>query len=131
MSQENVELGYRALDAINRRDLGAYLALMDDDVQAAPRVAGMEGGFRGHEGIRRWWGNLFDIFPDFMVDVAEVRDLGDVTLAALDLRASGAGGETPVNETIWNVVRWRSGRCTWWGIFQTQGEALEAAGLSG
>jgi hypothetical protein len=27
MSQENVELHYRCVDAINRRDLGAFLAL--------------------------------------------------------------------------------------------------------
>ncbi len=33
MSQENVELVYRVIDAFNRRDLGAYLVLMDPDVE--------------------------------------------------------------------------------------------------
>ena len=33
MSQENVELFYRAVDAFNRPDLDAYLGLMDDDVE--------------------------------------------------------------------------------------------------
>ena len=44
MSQENVELIHRSVDAFNRRDLDAYLALMDEDVEAIPRVAAMEGG---------------------------------------------------------------------------------------
>ena len=34
MSQENVELAYRAYDAVNRRDLDGLLALMDDGVEA-------------------------------------------------------------------------------------------------
>jgi hypothetical protein len=33
MSQENVELHYQVIDAFNRRDLGAYLALMDSEVE--------------------------------------------------------------------------------------------------
>jgi ketosteroid isomerase-like protein len=54
MSHENVELARRAYDALNRRDLDAFLALMDADVEAFPRVVAIEGGFHGHEGIRRW-----------------------------------------------------------------------------
>ena len=42
MSQENVELTYRAIDAFNRRDLDAYLALMDDDVEAVSRLGAIE-----------------------------------------------------------------------------------------
>ena len=43
MSQENVELSHRAYDAVNRRDLGALLRLMDADVKAVPILAEMEG----------------------------------------------------------------------------------------
>ena len=129
MSQENVELAQRASDAINRRDLDAYLALMDDDVEAAPRVGVVEGDFHGHEGIRRWWGNLFDVFPDFSVEIVEIRDLGELILAALQLRGRGAGGDTPVDEMVWYVARARRGKCIWWATFQTRAEALEAAGL--
>jgi ketosteroid isomerase-like protein len=38
MSQENVELTYRAFDAFNRRDFDAFLALMDDDVEVFSRL---------------------------------------------------------------------------------------------
>ncbi len=67
MSQENVELAYRAFDAVNRRDLRAFLALMDADVDVIGPLAAMEGGYHGHHGIRRWWEELFDAFGDWLL----------------------------------------------------------------
>ena len=125
-----MELVYRGSDAFSRRDLDAYLALMDDDVEGIPRAARMEGTHHGHEGTRRWWKDLLDAFPDFTVEVVEVRDLGDVTVAALRALGHGAGSDTPIEETVWQVARWRHGKCVWWRNFDTLAEALEAAGLS-
>ena len=109
MSQENVELAQRTAEAINRRDLDAYLAVMDDDVIAAPRVGVVEGDLHGHGGIRRWWENLFDVFPDFTVEIVETRDLGDVLLAAAHVRGRGAGGDAPLEETLWYAARMQDG----------------------
>ena len=65
-----------AADAFNRRDLDASLALADEDVEAIPRVGGMEGGYHGHDGTRRWWTDLLGAFPDFSVEFHEVHDMG-------------------------------------------------------
>ena len=75
MTEDNISLVYRALEAVNRRDLDALLALMDEDVEAVSRIVAMEGGLRGHDGIRRWWDNWFDAFPDYSIEIVEVRDL--------------------------------------------------------
>ena len=120
----------RAIDAYNRRDLDAFLALMDEDVEAVSRLVALEGGYHGHAGTRRWWENLFEILPDITIEVLEVRDLGDQTLAALKLRGHGAGSKTPFDEAAWQLGTWRDGKCVWWQVFSTEGEALEAAGLS-
>ena len=130
MSQENVELTYRAFDAFNRRDLDASLALMDDDVEVVSRAVSMEGGYHGHDGFRRFWENLLDVFPDFTVQVVEVRDLGDLTVSALRTRGHGAGSDIPLDESVWQVTRWRHGKCVWWRTFDTRAEALEAVGVS-
>ena len=130
MSQENVELYYEVVDALNRRDLDAVLALMDHDVKAVPRFAVIEGGFRGHEGMRRWWANLLDAFPDFTVEVVEVRELEDATVAALRTRGRGASSDAPIETAIWQAAGWRGGKCIWWRMFDSQDEALEAVGLS-
>ena len=132
MSQENVELVCRVFDAFNQRDLDAYLALMDDDVEAVPRAGAMEGesSYRGHNGVRRWWNNLLDVFPDFSIEVVEMHDLGDLTFATIRLRGHGAGSAAPTDQVIWNMARWRRGKCIWWRIFDSRAEALEAVGLS-
>ena len=130
MSQENVDLASRSIDAINRRDLAAYLALADDGVEAISRLAPIEGGYHGHDGIRRWWETLFDTWPDFTVRIVELQAVEDLTLGTLHLRGRGAGSDIPSEWTVWSVARWQSGKCDWWGNFRTRAEALEAAGLA-
>jgi ketosteroid isomerase-like protein len=130
MSRDNMERHHRAIDAINRRDLDAFLALMDDGVEAVSRIVAMEGDLHGHDGIRRWWEAWFDAFPDYDIEVLEVRDLGDVTVAALRALAHGAASNLPLEDTIWQASRWRRGKVAWWRTFDTRAEALEAVGLS-
>jgi ketosteroid isomerase-like protein len=131
MPQENVELYLGAFDAFNRRDLDALLALMDNDVEVVTRIAPMEGSLHGHDGMRRWWENMLTAFPDFDVEVVEVRDLGDVTLASLRAVGHGAGSDLPFEDLLWHAGRWRRGKCVWWRAFETEAEALEAVGLRG
>ena len=129
MSRENVELAHQAFYALNRRDLGAFLALMDVDVEAVPTVVAMEGNVRGHDGVRRWHASVTDTFPDFTVEVVTVRDRGDLTLAPVRFRGRGASSDTPFEMLLWNVAEWRRGKCVWWGNYRTEAEALEAVGL--
>jgi len=128
-SHENAELAHQAFAALNRRDLSAFLGLMDDDVEASPRVGAIEGGYHCHDGIRRWWEQLIDFLPDVVIENVALRDLGEVTLAALRMRRHGAGGNTPLDETFWSVAEWRDGKCVWWGDYGTEAEALQAVGL--
>jgi ketosteroid isomerase-like protein len=126
MPQENGELYRRAAQAYNDDDLDAFLALMDPDVDAIPRVAPMEGGYRGHDGMRRFWGNLHDTFPDFHTVVVEVRELGHLTLAELRNRGRGVGSDIPVEQRSWHVAKWRDQRIIRWRAYGTAAEALEA-----
>ena len=130
MSEENVELGYRGIDAVNRRDLDALLELMDEDVESVSRIVAMEGGLHGHDGVRRWWKSWFDAFPDYRLEIVEVRDRGEVVVATLRAVAHGAGSDLPVEDIIFHASRWRDGRCVWWQVFPSEAEALDAAGLS-
>jgi hypothetical protein len=50
---------------------------MDDDVEAVSRTVAMEGGLHGRDGMRQWWENWLDVFPDYNIEVVEVRDLGE------------------------------------------------------
>jgi ketosteroid isomerase-like protein len=130
MSEENVEKAYRAIDALNRRDLDAFLDLMDENVESVSRIVAIEGGLHGHDGVRRWWESWFGIFPDYKIEVQEIRDLGDVLIGTLRAVGHGGGAELPFQDQIFHVSRWREGKIVWWQVVYTETEALEAAGLS-
>jgi hypothetical protein len=130
MSQQNVELYRQGIDAFNRRDLEAFLALADPDVIGISRVLAIEGGsYRGHEGAREWWKALLDVFPDFTIEVVSVRDAGPRTVAALCNRAHGEGSAAALEDLVWQVSEWRDGRVVRWEIHSSEQDALEAAGL--
>jgi ketosteroid isomerase-like protein len=114
---------------MNRRDLRAFLALMDADVEAVSILVGMEGDYHGHAGTRRFWENLLDAFPDFGVEVLEVRDLGDLTLATVRTYGHGSDTDTPFEMPLWQIGRWRGGKCVWWRSYGRRADALEAVGL--
>ena len=125
VSESNVDLHHRSIDAVNRRDLEAFLALSDPDVEVVSRIVAVEGGLRGHDGVRRWWKSWFESFPDYTIEVLAVRDLGDVTIATMRAVGHGAGSELPFEDNIWLACRWRDGRCTWWQVFRDEAEAIE------
>ncbi len=61
MSQENVEIARRAMDAWDRDDLEAFLAELDPDLEWHTGIEGTAEGaetvFRGHDGVRQVWEN--------------------------------------------------------------------------
>ena len=131
MSEENVELYRRGIEAFNRRDLEAFLALADPDVVGISRVLAIEGGsYRGHDGTREWWRDLLGVFPAFRIEVVWVRDAGDLTVSELRNSAHGEGRAAPLEDFVWQVSEWRGGRVVRWQMYESEQDALEAAGLS-
>jgi hypothetical protein len=130
MSQENIERYRQGIDAFNRRDLDAFLALADPRVIGVSRVLAIEGGtYEGHDGTRQWWNGLLGVFPDFRIEIVWVRDAGNLTVSELRNQAHGDGSAAPLAEQVWQVSEWRGGLVVRWQMYPTQHEALEAAGL--
>jgi ketosteroid isomerase-like protein len=121
MSQENVELVYRAHEAFNRRDLEAFMALIDPEAELIPLNVELPGviSYRGHDGFRSFWDELFDSSPGFTTEVDEVYELGNVTIARVRL------GE----KTSWQVAEWRRGKAVLWHSCRSEADALENARL--
>src|SRR5215207_4777396 len=102
MSEENVELLHRAYDAFNRRDLDAFLALCDPDVEFISYLMQVEGGepYRGHDGVRGWWERLLAVYPDLTGEIEEVRELGHLTLARMHMYGRGFESDAPMDQLV-------------------------------
>ena len=129
MSQENVELAQQGFDAFNRRDIDAALALYDSEVEITPIMGPASTTYRGHEGVRRFWKDIFSTFPDFNTDLLEARDLGDFVLGTVRIRGVGAGSDVPAEQAVWYASEWRDGKLLWYCAYESESEALAAVGL--
>jgi ketosteroid isomerase-like protein len=129
MSQENVDLNRRVIDAFNRRDLGGYLELTDPDVEFLPYEVKVQGGnlYGGHFGLRTWWEESFAVFPDLRGEISEMHDLGECVLVHGRILGQGAGSGAPIERPMWLVVEWRDKKMVWWSSFESEAEALEVA----
>jgi ketosteroid isomerase-like protein len=131
MSEENVEIVRRALEAIDRRDLSSWLAVSDDDLEVVPTRDWPEPGARGPEAAFDWYLQAFDYIQPFRTTDTEFIDAGaDKVLLQYrtDLRGRRSGAKFEFRR--WCVVTIRDGKLLRGQWFVDQAEALEAAGLT-
>ena len=125
-----MEVCRRLVDAVNRADVEAVLADMDEQVEFIPRRAAVQGAFRGHRGVRDYLADTAENFDHYQVRNEEMRDLGDRVLMfdSLTVRGRASGVEVVVPTAI--VVTFRGGRIVRFEDFGERDRALEAVGLS-
>jgi ketosteroid isomerase-like protein len=134
MSQENVELFKRAIDAYNRGDVDAFLEGLDPKVELHGALQTMFGReatrYRGHDGVRQWVRDIDEALADTRLELPEIRDLGDRTVAIGQLGARGKASGAETESPFGIVTEWKNGKATRVLCFLDPKEALEAAGLS-
>ena len=132
MSQENIDLVRRAFDTFNRRDMTAFLDLLDPDVELVPILAVLEGRvYRGHKEVQRWVEELAPDWEFFEVHSEELRDLGDLVLIFGHWRARGrASGVESEQPATW-LYEMKGGKVARMHTFTDRDEGLRAAGLRG
>ncbi|HME05318.1 MAG TPA: nuclear transport factor 2 family protein [Solirubrobacteraceae bacterium] len=129
MSQENMETVERAIAAINARDIDAYLACCTENVELLLPMVGAE--YLRADGIRRYFNDIEDIGPDFLIEVQRVQALGDSNvLAFLRFEATGRASGIVTGAESANVYDFIEGKISRIRIFLDRDEALEAAGLA-
>jgi hypothetical protein len=130
MSQENVEIARRAIDAYNRRDFEAMRALNHHDVEldwSASR--GLEAGVYRGEAVMRFYENFFDTFPEINIEPDRFIDVGDFVVVPNSGRVRGRGGiETVARSAL--VFEIRGALIARLCLHQETHQALEAVGLS-
>jgi ketosteroid isomerase-like protein len=133
MSEENVKLVRRALDALRRGDVEEMLPHLDPEVELhSAIVGGAEGNiYRGHEGCRRWFVDSFESFEEIRNEWSEFRDLGDRVLALGHVHARGRESRVELDSAMGWIYTLRRGKLVKAEGFLSRDDALEAAGLRG
>jgi ketosteroid isomerase-like protein len=134
MSQENIEVVRRVIDAFNR---GAMDAVVDigrvspevtfDASQSLPGF----GVYQGIDETREFWEDWFAAFPfhEWEIEIEELTECDDKVLAMT--RQKGRGAKDGARGLQFaNVFTVRIGQIERVEVFRNQQRALEAAGLS-
>ena len=131
MTQSDIDVVCGSHDAFRRRDLGGFVEYMDPEIEFTSLVLEVEGTYRGHDGIRSWWNDILEVFPDWQPQVEDARQVGKRVLLKVRAEGAGTGSGIDLDRAIWQVAEVRDGHITAWRFFRTEDEALAAAARSG
>jgi ketosteroid isomerase-like protein len=133
MSQENVELVKRVIDASNRGDADAFIAALSPDVEWEDDVFGTEGGrtYRGSAEMRGWLAQVWEPWESLHMEAVEIVSGPDGRLfIEFELTASGRESGAETRARFWTVSQIADGKIKTRRTFPDRAEALGAAGLS-
>jgi hypothetical protein len=75
---------WRWVEAFNARDLDHMIRCLDSDVRFHPlRLAGLSSSYRGHNGVRRWFGELVRLRHEHRIVLDELGVIPDGEVLAV------------------------------------------------
>ena len=131
MSQENVEIVRRGVDAFSRAAWEESVELMSPEVEwhDSPDLPGARV-YRGREGVLAQWRGMAEALDDFTVEIEQFFDGGDQVVMFLTSRGRGRVSGIEVSRKIAQVCTVQDGQVVKIVGYDNREQALEAAGLS-
>jgi ketosteroid isomerase-like protein len=133
MSQENVEIVRKGVEAWNQHDFDLWLSL------AAPEIEWMPAGpaaveravYRGYDEVTKGFAAVWETWEEFRFKESEVQDLGESVLWLGRVRAKGTARHIELDQEFAFHSVLRDGKVTTLRTFLAWQDAREAAGLPG
>jgi ketosteroid isomerase-like protein len=132
MSQENVEIVRRTIDAWNRCDVDAWMRGYHPQIEYMSAVLWRVEGpqtFRGHTEMRRFWDEWHSLW-NLTNDISDLRDLGDTVVAIGVYRTRGNASGVGLEGPIAYVCEFDAGLARRVTAYLDPSQAREAVGLS-
>ncbi len=132
MSQENVEIVRRLIEAWNSNEQGEAIAILDPGVVIdATRRRVNPKTYAGRQGMRRMLADTHEVWQEFRMEPDEVLDAGDRVVAIGRWVGKGKDSGIEVQQPVADVFTLHDRRVIRLELgFTDRAEALEAAGLS-
>jgi ketosteroid isomerase-like protein len=135
MSQENVEIVRQLIEAARSGDvraIEAFLAVSDPSLEHTrlPAASGPEV-YRGHDGARRWFVDMAELWREWRNEIEELVAVGPDTVAArIRFIAVGRDSGVPVEARLGMVCVVSEGKVLRSRTYASGEEALEAVRMS-
>jgi ketosteroid isomerase-like protein len=131
VSRQNVELHRRAIEALNVRDIEALIAICDPRIEFHTTMGVGGAVYHGHDGLRRWHGDLEDVWGDeIRIEPEAYFDLGEQTLAFSVAQGRGRSSGADVAMSYAQVMKWRDGLAVYFKGYAHKEDALRDLGVS-
>jgi ketosteroid isomerase-like protein len=130
VSESNVEILRRGIEAFSRSDWEESVGIMDPDIEwhDAPDLPGARV-HHGREGVLAQWKEMSEALEGFTVEIEGLFDAGDQVVVFLKSMGRGRVSGVPVSRELAQIATVRNGRVTKIVGYPDRGDALEAAGL--
>ncbi len=131
MSQENVEIVRRALDAYGRRDIDALRTLAHPGLELdwSASVGALAGVYRGFDEALRFYSEYYETFEATVIVPDRFVETGDLVVVPNVAHQRGRGGiEVSARSTL--VFAVHNSQITRICLYQDADEALTAVGLT-
>jgi ketosteroid isomerase-like protein len=132
MSQENVEIVRRALEAYDRGGLDGLAKLWHPDINWRAAVGAIDdvGLMEGPDALRDYYRQWEETFEKLRMEVEELIDAGDRVVAVVRLAGQMKDSDAEIDIRYAIVFTTRDGKIATGREYLTRDEALEAAGVA-
>jgi ketosteroid isomerase-like protein len=134
MSQENVEIVRRGLEAFEGDDIDAVLGVCAEDIVITqpPELPGVAAEQHGHRGVLDALAVWPEQWDDYRIETLRICAApGDKVFVTQRTRGRGKQSGIEVEMDFSFVFAVRDGKISEWRLFIQEDDALKAAGLSG
>jgi ketosteroid isomerase-like protein len=131
VSRENVERLRHGIEAFNRGDRTAFLALCDPEVENIPPRDWPESEpIRGREAVWDFYIETTSLWDKRSFEYTEIMEVGDDKIVAgLRQEVQGKASGVPVAVAFWQVVTFREGKVARFEFYSDRAAALKAVSL--
>ena len=111
-AEQAAQVAEQIVTAMNRRDLGPFLAVIDPDFEGASALVEAEGGraFRGVEGAGAWFDNLLEVYESLHASIEQTVAVGEHALHLVRVEFVGKGSGVALEARVAWVTETRGGR---------------------
>ena len=132
MSQENVEIVQKAIQAWNQREADLLLSYAAPEIEWTPAgpAAVERAVYRGYDEVANAYAAVWETWDLFQFEGSQVRDLGDSVLWLGRVKMRGSTSHVELDQEF--AAHWilRDGKLIRIQAFLSWREALQAVGLS-